>query len=110
MANIDREGIPAERLHPKAANARCRPISDIRGPELVAQKLPVVYAPGPPTEDAQKRAFTGRQHSERLGRSPRLETVRAHQFGSLAYPPYRRPVISRPSTAASVWAFLGWTS
>jgi hypothetical protein len=41
LENTDRNKVPAERLHPKAANWRCRPIGDVRRPELVVAKLPV---------------------------------------------------------------------
>jgi len=30
MASIDRDQIPAERLHPKAAYWRCRPVAAVR--------------------------------------------------------------------------------
>jgi uncharacterized protein (DUF427 family) len=36
VASIDRERIPAERLHPKAADSRCRPVGDIRCADLLA--------------------------------------------------------------------------
>ena len=41
VTTTDTHGIPAERLHPKAANWRCRPISDTHGLELAALKPPV---------------------------------------------------------------------
>ena len=39
MATINRRKIPAERLHPKAAYSRCRPVAAIRRAGLGAEKL-----------------------------------------------------------------------
>jgi hypothetical protein len=44
VATIDRQQIPTERLHPKAANSRCRPWGDIGCPDLVAPKRPLGLA------------------------------------------------------------------
>ena len=41
VAITDLCNVPAERLHPKAAYSRCRPIGDIRCCEPVAPKRPV---------------------------------------------------------------------
>ena len=71
----------------------CRPISDIRSPELVALKRPVGSVPRPPNEAPQQWAPIGWRHSERLRRGVRLETVRAHHFGS----PSCKPSAGSPS-------------
>lgn len=41
VASIDREKIPAERLHPKTVYSHCRPIADRDSTKVTAGKLPV---------------------------------------------------------------------
>lgn len=41
VASIDREKIPAERLHPKTVYSHCRPFCDIRGARFAASKQPI---------------------------------------------------------------------
>ena len=96
MDSIDRERIPAERLHPKAAYSRCRPICAIRSPKLASaeQSLALVFrhqtqaklvaVGGPPAKNTPKiSAPTAAGRGQRVRRtgSARLALQKAELAG-----------------------------
>jgi hypothetical protein len=90
VAIIDRGKIPAERLHPKAAYSRCRPVADLRQPRFKAAELPIIQ----PRARGGARACQTQVHEDFLAHRPlqdgRNESELPSPVAGLT-PPRRRP-------------------